>query len=281
MGKFDGILMCTDLDGTLLRNDKSISKENLDAIEYFKAEGGYFTFVTGRMTNCVPDICETVHPNAPFGCINGGGLYDHRTQDYVWKYPCPAEALEMAADVEKHMPNIGIQPNTFEKVYFSHENSVMAAFRQITKVPNLVCALGDIELPLAKIVFGAGTEAEMQALIAFLHAHPKADTFDFIRSEESLYEILPKGSNKGAVIPKLTELLGTDMPMYSKMELGARRVRREQVPKLAELYKVDEKELMTLWLADAVYATLKEEDKALKLDAIDLAKEYFKNDGRL
>ena len=79
----------------------------------------------------------------------------------------------------------------------------------------------------------------------------------------------------------LAELLGTDMPMYSKMELGARRVRREQVPKLAELYKVDEKELITLWLADAVYATLKEEDEKLRLDAIDSAKEYFKNDGRL
>ncbi len=63
------------------------------------------------------------------------------------------------------------------------------------------------------------------------------------------------------------------MPMYSKMELGARRVRRDQVPKLAELYKVDETELMKLWLADGVYATLKEEDKALRL----VAKEYFKN----
>ena len=49
---------------------------------------------------------------------------------------------------------------------------------------------------------------------------------------------------------QLAELLETDMPMYSKMELGARRVRRDQVPKLAELYKVDEKEMMTLWLAD-------------------------------
>ena len=74
---------------------------------------------------------------------------------------------------------------------------------------------------------------------------------------------------------QLAELLETDMPMYSKMELGARRVRRDQVPKLAELYKVDETELMKLWLADGVYATLKEEDKALRLDAIDLAKEYF------
>ena len=74
---------------------------------------------------------------------------------------------------------------------------------------------------------------------------------------------------------QLAELLETDMPMYSKMELGARRVRRDQVPQLAELYKVDERELMKLWLADGVYAILKEEDETLRLDAIDLAKEYF------
>lgn len=73
------------------------------------------------------------------------------------------------------------------------------------------------------------------------------------------------------------ELLETDMPMYSKMELGARRVKRDQIPKLAELYKVYEKELMTFWLADGVYAILKEEDENLRLDAIDMAKEYFKN----
>ena len=74
---------------------------------------------------------------------------------------------------------------------------------------------------------------------------------------------------------QLAELLETDMPMYSKMELGARRVRRDMIPKLAELYKVEENDLMTLWLADAIYAILKEEDEKLRLNAIDLAKEYF------
>ena len=49
MKKFEGILLCTDLDGTLYRNDKSISPENRKAIEYFKREGGCFTFITGRM----------------------------------------------------------------------------------------------------------------------------------------------------------------------------------------------------------------------------------------
>ena len=80
---------------------------------------------------------------------------------------------------------------------------------------------------------------------------------------------------------QLAELLETDMPMYSKMELGARRVRRDMIPKLAELYKVEESDLMTLWLADAIYAILKEEDEKLRLNAIDLAKEYFKNNDSL
>ncbi len=35
--------------GTLLRNDKTISCENIEAIDYFKREGGCFTFVSGRM----------------------------------------------------------------------------------------------------------------------------------------------------------------------------------------------------------------------------------------
>ena len=34
MGKFDGILICTDLDGTLYKNDKTISDKNKEAIEY-------------------------------------------------------------------------------------------------------------------------------------------------------------------------------------------------------------------------------------------------------
>ena len=85
MGKFDGILICTDLDGTLLKNDKSISKENMNAIEYFKQNGGYFTFITGRMPFFSHEAIDIVKPNCPFGCINGAGVYDHRKNEYVWK----------------------------------------------------------------------------------------------------------------------------------------------------------------------------------------------------
>ena len=90
MGKLDGILIVTDLDGTLYKNDKSISHQNREAIDYFKREGGYFTFITGRMPYYSMDAYDSVMPNVPFGCINGGGVYDGKTkrnQDKCNAYP--------------------------------------------------------------------------------------------------------------------------------------------------------------------------------------------------
>ena len=82
MGKFDGMLICTDLDGTLYNDDKIISDENLNAIEYFKSEGGLFTFITGRHHIVSRDVYEEIKPNAPIGCLNGGGLYDYEKEKY-------------------------------------------------------------------------------------------------------------------------------------------------------------------------------------------------------
>lgn len=211
MKKFDGIIICTDLDGTLLKNDKTISKNNLSAIEYFKEEGGIFTFVTGRVPTIVTDIYETVNPNAPFGCINGGGLYDHRKQEYLWKGVLPDSALELAEFVDKNLPQIGIQVNTFDTIYFCKENSAMARFREITKTPNITCSYKNINEPVSKILFGDENEKNINALAELLDSHPMADNFDFIRSEETLYEILPKGINKGTAVTKLTQILGKDI----------------------------------------------------------------------
>ena len=51
MGKFDGILLCTDLDDTLLTDDKRVSEENKRAIEYFQSEGGLFDRLRRRGTS--------------------------------------------------------------------------------------------------------------------------------------------------------------------------------------------------------------------------------------
>ncbi len=207
MKKFEGILLCTDLDGTLLRNDKSISRENLAAIEYFKKEGGIFTLVTGRMPFSAAEVYQAVQPNGPFGCINGGGIFDHRSREYVWTLPISKSVLELVEYAVAQVPGIGVQVNTFEHIYFCRENSAMATFREDLKVPNLTCHYREVKGPIAKVVFGDDNKEHITKLQEVLTLHPRAGEFDFIRSELRLFEILPKGISKGTLLLKLAELL--------------------------------------------------------------------------
>ena len=210
MKKFEGMIICTDLDGTLLNSENQISKENTEAIEYFKSEGGFFTFITGRMPFFASSIYDAVKPNAPFGCINGGGLYDGASGKYVWNTALPLSVMELVEYAAEKVEGIGVQVNHFDKVYFCKDNAAMERFREITNSPNLVRQFNEIYEPIAKIVFGDMREESILKLSEVLRSHPRAGEFDFIRSEETLFEILPKGINKGAVLPQLVRHLGIE-----------------------------------------------------------------------
>ena len=118
--------------------------------------------------------------------------------------------LEMVKYIYDTMPDMGIQVNTLDLIYFCRENPTMEGFRRATGVPNVTRGLDEIDRPIGKIVFGDHREERIQRLSELLHAHPLADRFAFIRSERTLYEILPPGIHKGTALEKLCELLAVD-----------------------------------------------------------------------
>ena len=70
---------------------------------------------------------------------------------------------------------------------------------------------------------------------------------------------------------QLAAYLEIDTPMFSKIERGDRRAKRSQVILLAKYFHIDEKDMLTLWLADKVLDTL-EGEYELCLDALETAK---------
>ena len=81
----------------------------------------------------------------------------------------------------------------------------------------------------------------------------------------------------GIMQRQLAALLEIDTPMFSKIERGDRRAKREQVIKLAEYFHQDEKEMLTLWLADKLIDAVEDEqDRDLCNDAIIIAQEKIK-----
>ncbi|HEY8657863.1 MAG TPA: helix-turn-helix transcriptional regulator [Hanamia sp.] len=58
--------------------------------------------------------------------------------------------------------------------------------------------------------------------------------------------------------------LDIDTPLLSKIERGERTAKKEIVSRMAKILKTNEKELLTLWLADQLHNLAKDEDVAFK-----------------
>lgn len=81
---------------------------------------------------------------------------------------------------------------------------------------------------------------------------------------------------RGLLQRQLSAALEIDTPMYSKIERGERKAKRSQVPIMAKLFEVDEKELLTIWLADKVLDTV-EDASEVKNDAIAYVQNEIEN----
>ena len=125
MGKFDKVLLTVDFDRTLTAPDSSIPHRNLEAIEYFMAEGGAFTVNTGRSTSTFAKYLETIPRNAPLLLYNGSAAYDKgQLQDLrildldVW---------ETMAQMEQMFPELNLEIQGVSAHYLINQRPEMVA----------------------------------------------------------------------------------------------------------------------------------------------------------
>ena len=232
MGKFDGILMITDLDGTLLRTDKSISQENKDAIAAFEAEGGLFTFVTGRPHFAMAPVLEQLTPKHPIGCLNGGGVCDMATGEFIHRSLLSRDAFCLVSYIENLLPNVGFEFVTFQTCYLYRSNEVTEELRRFERLPGNYVDSFDVPGDLCKILFAVDKET-MPALMEALAANPESQKYALMRTAAEYYELLPKGCHKGNCLSALAKHFGipksktiaigdnsNDAPMLKEAGLG-------------------------------------------------------------
>lgn len=89
---------------------------------------------------------------------------------------------------------------------------------------------------------------------------------DLIRSKREEQEML---------LRHLSAELDIDTAMLSKIERGEKTAKREHIFHLAKIFKLDYKELFSLWLADQVFHLVENEEQALQ--AIKIAEKEMKS----
>ncbi len=67
---------------------------------------------------------------------------------------------------------------------------------------------------------------------------------------------------KGLLLRQVAASLEVDTAYISKMERGEKNIKREFILKLAEIYKVNLNDLLSIWLADQILDLLKDEENA-------------------
>ena len=72
----------------------------------------------------------------------------------------------------------------------------------------------------------------------------------------------------GKLQKDLAKAIGVDVPAYSRYERGERRPKREQVLRLARLFKTDADELVAAWLADEAYSHISQDKMAPRAAAM-------------
>lgn len=207
MGKFDGILLCTDLDGTLLSSESIVSEENIKAINYFKEQGGKFTFVTGRVPKGAGLMRKWVEPNAPIVVFNGAGVYDFEKEELLWGTYLTEDAKKVVEYVEERTPDFGLVVCTDENVYFPAMNDWVDEYYKLENFPLDQTPWREIKDKWKKALFVINSEI-MPIVMEAVEKSGYKDHFHFVRSCANYYEMLPKGENKGTGLEKLCKITG-------------------------------------------------------------------------
>ncbi len=103
---FRPALVATDLDGTLIRTDGTISDRTRAALHQVRSAGSIVVFVTGRPTRVMADIVAQTGTSGLAICANGALVYDldncatlrHRILD-------PATALHLVTEIRAIVPD--------------------------------------------------------------------------------------------------------------------------------------------------------------------------------
>jgi Cof subfamily protein (haloacid dehalogenase superfamily) len=100
-------LVATDLDGTLVRSDGSISGRTVEVVERLEAAGADFVMVTGRPPRWMAVVADQIGHHGLAVCANGALLYDLRTERVVQAHLLEAQtALDVVEALRQDIPGI-------------------------------------------------------------------------------------------------------------------------------------------------------------------------------
>ena len=222
MGIFSGWLFACDIDGTLMSSGK-INPRNIEKIEYFMSEGGYFSLSTGRTVGAVGPVLDKIKRVSPSVVANGCMIYDYENKKTLDELFLPKNEYYIVKKVLDMGLNVGIEAHSGEKILTIHEtqetrdhqeyewlNGENVSFEEASKHRwNKVVFFFDNENDLSSVKEMIAKEKPLSAF---------SDTSAVIAGRKrKYYEQFPQGVSKATELDKLKKILKIEKGCYFAM----------------------------------------------------------------
>jgi Cof subfamily protein (haloacid dehalogenase superfamily) len=153
-------LIATDLDGTLLRPDRTVSARTAHLLDRLIAEGRPVVLVTGRPIRWLEGVYDHLISPLPAVCANGAVVYDPADDRVLRADPLEPDVLfEVARRLRAHVPEVSFaveitdgREMRHEAAYPLHWDSTNETIRAVDTPEDLTGA------PAVKLLARAGAQ---------------------------------------------------------------------------------------------------------------------------
>jgi Cof subfamily protein (haloacid dehalogenase superfamily) len=115
-------LIATDLDGTLLRSDRTVSARTAELLDRISAEGRQVVLVTGRPIRWLERVYDDLVRPLPAVCANGAVVYDPVNDEVLRADPLEPDVLfEVARRLRAHVPEVSFAVEITDGREMRHE----------------------------------------------------------------------------------------------------------------------------------------------------------------
>lgn len=208
-------LMCIDIDGTLLTDDKKLSQRNIDAIKAATNKGVHIAISTGRIFPSANHYANLIGVKAPVIASNGAYIKDSDGNKVIY---------EKAMDVDKTIKIIEILREYKLRPHFNTSDKILTESLEFSgKVyskMNEVLSKGnkiDIELVDSwesalktyenKVLKGIIVDKDTNKIREAREIISKEEGIEVVSSYINNFEVMNKGISKGNAVKILADML--------------------------------------------------------------------------
>lgn len=210
--KYD--LVVTDIDGTLVDDDKQVSDVTMRYIEEFRSRGGLFTIATGRGEKAARPFIEKLRIDIPAIIFNGGELY-HPKSGALYAHYLNKRVFNLVIDRFKDT-DLGIVTYHNDRIFISdykpsHDLYMSQERVEVERIPDIK-AVDEVN----KILL-VGDVSKAKKIIDSLEID-SGISINHVQTEDVYLEVLPDGISKGEGLKELCAYLG--VPIQKTIAFG-------------------------------------------------------------